>query len=291
MKKIFPFLFCLLLLCGCGQSAPTPQIVATTMPVYDFTAALCQDTPLTVGQLITGSVSCLHDYSLKVDEVKLAEGAETLVVSGAHLEDFMEDLLDESRTIDASRGIDLLLGDEGDEHEHHEGDGHHHEVDPHIWLSPANARVMASNICWGLQDRYPRYADTFGRNLRNLLQKLDGLESYGKENLSTLSCRKLLTFHDGFAYFAGSFDLEILASVEEESGSEASARDLIALIALVREHNLPAVFVERNGSPSAASIIAAETGAKIFTLDMAMAGGSYFDAMYRNIDAIKEAME
>ena len=79
--------------------------------------------------------------------------------------------------------------------------------------------------------------------------------------------------------------------MEEESGSEASAKDLIELIRLLRAHNLPAVFVEKNGSPSAASIIAAETGVKVRQLDMAMAGDSYFDAMYRNIDAIKEAME
>ena len=100
----------------------------------------------------------------------------------------------------------------------------------------------------------------------------------------------MITFHDGFAYFAHCFGLEILDAVEEESGSEASAQELIALIRLVEEHQLPAIFSEVNGSPSAASIISAETGAAIFTLNMAMAGDDYFAAMYHNIDAIKEAM-
>ena len=116
------------------------------------------------------------------------------------------------------------------------------------------------------------------------------MDVYGKEALSSLSCRKLITFHDGFAYFAQAFDLEILAAVEEESGSEASAKDLISLIRLVQENDLPAVFVEQNGSSAAAKIISAETGARIFTLDMAMAGDSYFTAMTNNINAIKEAM-
>lgn len=294
MKKLISiFIAALLLLSGC-IAPPTPQIAATTLPVYEFTQALCQGTPLTVGRLITESVSCLHDYSLKVDQVRMAERAETVVISGAGLEEFMEDILDSSKTIDASQGIDLLLGEDDhseDGQHHHEEDGHHHEQDSHIWLSPENAKAMAQNICQGLSRKYPQYKDTFEENLSPLLQKLDELEHYGKTQLESLSCRELITFHDGFAYFAQAFDLDILAAVEEESGSEASAKDLISLIQLVRSHNLPGVFVEKNGSASAAGVIAAETGTKIFTLDMAMAGESYFDAMTHNIDAIKEAME
>ena len=55
-------------------------------------------------------------------------------------------------------------------------------------------------------------------------------------------------------------------------------------------HHLPAIFTERNSSASAASVISRETGAQIYELDMAMAGDSYFDAMYRNMDSIKEAL-
>ena len=78
--------------------------------------------------------------------------------------------------------------------------------------------------------------------------------------------------------------------MEEESGSEASAKELIELIETVQHHALPAIFTEENGSVSAARIIGAETGAGIYTLNMAMAGDDYFAAMYYNIDQIKEAM-
>ena len=62
------------------------------------------------------------------------------------------------------------------------------------------------------------------------------------------------------------------------------------LIGVVRENDLPAIFTERNGSTSAAGVISRETGVTVYSLDMAMAGDSYFDAMYRNIDTIKEAL-
>lgn len=280
------------LLCGCASKADYAPIAATTLPVWDFTSRLCQDTPLAVTRLVTEQVSCLHDYSLNVRQVKAAEAAQVVVISGAGLEDFLDDLLLDVPTIDASQGISLLHSEEGHEEEehHHEEDGHHHEEDPHIWLSPENAQVMAQNICEGLSRQYPDYEDTFRANLEDLLSQLETLQSYGEEQLSGLQCRELIPFHDGFSYFAQAFHLTILESVEEESGSEASAKDLIHLTELVRKHNLPAIFTEVSGSDSAARVIARETGCKVYALDMAMSGDSYFEAMYHNIDTIREAL-
>jgi zinc transport system substrate-binding protein len=150
---------------------------------------------------------------------------------------------------------------------------------------------MAQNIFAGLCAQYPRHTTTFQANLNTLLADLDTLQQYGESQLASLSCQELITFHDGFGYLAEAFDLHILEAIEEESGSEASAAELKHLITEVREHNLPAVFTEINGSVSAADIIAAETGVRIFPLDMAMSGDSYFSAMYHNIDTLKEALE
>ena len=287
MKKLLLLFFLIAaLLTGCAAAQPQAQIAATTLPVYEFTARLCEGTGLTVTRLVTEQVSCLHDYSLNVRQVRAAEAAELIVISGAGLEDFMEDLLRGKTVIDASEGIALLEG--GHEHEHEEAgeshEGHHHEQDPHIWLSPENASVMAQNICAGLSAQYPAHADIFEHNLTGLLAELEALQSYGEEQLANLTCREIITFHDGFSYLAESFDLTILEAVEEESGSEASAAELIHLIEEVRFHALPAVFTEALGSVSAARIISAET------LDMVMHGDSYFDAMYRNISTLKGAL-
>ena len=291
MKKCFLlFLLIAALLCGCAAHQPPAQIAATTLPVYEFTAHLCAGTPLTVTQLVTEPVSCLHDYSLNVRQARAAEAAELIVISGAGLEDFMADLLYDKSVIDSSEGIVLIEGGHAHSHDAASPEEHHHEEDPHIWLAPENAKVMAQNICAGLSAKYPEYAYTFNANLTELHAQLDALQAYGEETLADLSCRELITFHDGFAYLADSFDLTILEAVEEESGSEASASELIHLIEEVEHHNLPAIFTETLGSVSAARIIADETGAQIHTLDMVMHGESYFDAMYRNIDTLKGAL-
>lgn len=283
------FLYCLLLLLpflfGCQQEA-SAQIAATTLPVYEFTNTLCQGTDLSVKQIVTEEVSCLHDYTLHVAQMRAIEAAEVVVQSGAGLEDFLE-LTSAANIIDASQDIPLR---DGACHHHDDHDTHHHELDSHIWLSPANAKLMAQNICEGLCRQFPEHADTFQTNLHGLTAQLDTLEQYGIRTLSALKSRELITFHDGFGYLADCFDLTILEAVEEESGSEASASELIELIELVQAHHLPAIFTERNGSTSAAAIIAAETAVPVYSLDMAMTGNSYFDAMYHNIDTLKEAL-
>lgn len=270
-----------LLLAGCSvnhSGEDAGDIAATTAPVAQFARAITEGTGLTVTQVISDSVSCLHDYSLSVGQMEALETSRAVLISGAGLEDFMEDALAAAGTvIDCSAGIGLRLYDEGD--------------DPHIWLDPDRAAQMAENIAEGLSALCPDYAAQFQVNAEALCRRLANLKAYGQGTLADLSCRELITFHDGFGYLADAFDLEILASIEEESGSEASAAELAEIVALVQNHALPAIFTEANGSTAAASVIAAETGVLTFTLDMAIGGSDYFDAMTRNIDTLKEALQ
>ena len=146
MRKISLILTIILivcLLCCCAKNEEA-QIAATTLPVYEFTSALCQGTDLTVGRLVTENVSCLHDYTLQVSQMRQIEQAEMIVISGLGLEDFLADALaGKDRIVDASMGIEPLCPEEEHDHEEH---GHSHDTDPHIWLSPENAKVMAQNI-------------------------------------------------------------------------------------------------------------------------------------------------
>ena len=291
MKKLFVFLmiFALLLTSGCSPGTEAYNIAATTLPVYEFTTAICEGTGLSVGRLVTESVSCLHDYTLQVPQMRMIESADVVIISGAGLEEFLEDALSgSSHIIDTSENTHIHTGEHGNEP--HDDHSHHHDHDPHIWLDPQNAVIMSTNICDQLSVLYPQYESIFRDNLTNLSRKLSDLQLYGEAQLANLDCRELITFHDGFAYFAESFDLHILEAVEEESGSEASAAEIIHLVELVQDHQLPAVFTEVSGSNACAGILAAETGVSVFTLDMSMSGNSYFDAMYHNIDTVKEAL-
>lgn len=285
-KRIVLLGLIFLFLVGCTPAQTPAQIAATTLPVYEFSSRLCAGTGLSVTRLVTESVSCLHDYSLSVSQMRSIAGAEVVVLSGGGLEDFLMDAIGEKPMIDSAEGISFLGCDHVHEHDH----DHTHEYDAHIWLSTANAKLMAGNISKGLTEKYPQYSAVFASNLTALLAEIEDLESYGKQQLADLQGRELITFHDGFAYFADCFDLTILEAVEEESGSEASAAELKHLIGLAREHGVKAVFTEKNGSASAADILSAELGVKSYSLDMAMSGDSWYGAMVHNIKTVKEAL-
>lgn len=275
----------ILLCCACSSPDHQPNIVATTLPVFTFSRTLCDGTPLTVDLLVQENISCLHDYTLSVKHMKMLENADLVVLSGGGMEDFLIGALPDNKPIiDASAQIELQHF-----HEHHDSD-HHHENDPHFWLSISNAQFMARSICEGLAAAYPQYKEQFDANMLILDQSFDALFSYAQTQLADLNCRQIITFHDGFSYMAEEFGLTILHSVEEESGSEASAKELIQICDLVDANALPAVFIETNGSASAAKLISNETGAKLYSLDMALSGSDYFQAMYRNINTLKEAL-
>ena len=289
MKRTISLFLTGILLLVCAACAPQnkqPNIVATTMPVYTFTSALCEGTPLQIGQLVNENISCLHDYTLTVKHMKMLENAALVIMSGGGLEDFLADTVPESKPmIDASKNIHLHHMEEAHNHEHH------HDSDPHFWLSIECAEQMAATIYQSLKNKYPMYGEQFAQNMDDLQNEFNKLHMYAENSLSAISQRQIITFHDGFSYMAEEFGLTILKSIEEESGNEASAKDLIEICRLVTDNDLSAVFIEKNGSSSAATIISNETGAKIYCLDMAISGEDYFTAMYYNIDTLKEALE
>lgn len=287
-KRIFlPALLLAALLCSCAGNANTKPaqsgIVCTTQQLAGLTARLLTGTAAAetapVASVVSEPVSCLHDYTLSVRQMQLLEGAAVVIESGLGLEDFMDNALRATSCprITASAGVAALPSDESPD-----------EPDPHIWLAPANCAQMARNIAEGLAAVYPDDAARLRENAEAYAREMDELQAYGEQTLASLSCRKLVTFHDGFSYFAEAFDLEIAAAMEVEAGSEPSAKELEAVVAVVRENAIPAVFSETNGTQDAAELVARETGAGVFVLDM---GLSDPDAIRKNIDTVKEALQ
>ncbi len=303
MKKVVA-----MLLAGC---APAPaedgktHILCTTYPVYLFTTAVIQGAEdmeaedMEVELLVNQQTSCLHDYTLTVEDMRAIERADVIVMNGAGLEDFMADALAQSdaAVIDCSAGLDLLpaLG-----HHHHEGeDESDHEVDPHIWMDPTNAIHMVETI--GLELSQLTGDDVYWKNSTDTADTLAYAGRIRQDAWIRFFERirpvrpKLITFHDGFQYFADAHGLDLLKSIEEEEGSEASAMELREIIELVREYDVPAIFVEKNGSRRSADVIARETGCKVYELDMIMSGDGegiapYILAMQQNLSTIEEAL-
>ena len=281
LVRLLSALLICLLMTACAPQISSGGVAATTAPVAQFACAIAEGTDVTVQPVITDSVSCLHDYCLSVRQMELVEKSRFVLLSGAGLEDFMTDVLMECDFVaDCSKGVELLRKTHGD---------HTHD-DPHLWLDPDRAAVMAENICRALTQQYPEQKHIFESNTQMLQQRLKELKTWGMEELKDCTSRELITFHDGFGYLADAFDLQIVAAMEEEAGSTPSAADLTEIVKLVEEHGLDCVFSEVGGTNAAARVVCAETGAQEYCLDMAMGGSDYFAAMEQNIKTLKEAL-
>lgn len=298
LKKLCPLVLALLLVlsaCGGQESADAPaddtglSVVATTYPVYLLAdAVIGEEAGVNLALMIDQSISCLHDYTLSVENMRLLDGADAVLLSGAGLEDFLDDALAAAGDlvqVDCSQGVDLLPSQEDPG-----------ESDPHYWMDPVRACQMVENLALGLSQLLPESADAFSANAQAAQDAI--LDAYAQEQeaLADLSCRELITFHDGFAYFAEAFDLTILRSIEEESGSEASAQEVSQILQEVESHSLPAIFTEKNGSDSTAQVIQRESGVAIYQLDLLMSGdkntdglAAYIAGMDANVAVIQEA--
>lgn len=294
----------LLSLTACGTQEAKKEddgiltIAATTYPVYLLTDMVVGDMDgIELKLVVDQQISCLHDYTLTVDNMRVLESADVILINGAGLEEFLDDALEtlDTPVIDCSEGIELLPYEEHEAHDHDEDaaehDHDHGEYDPHIWMDPNRAIQMMTNIAEGLaqvQDVYSR-EDLLGHMLMPAAHINEAAQVW-KEKFDALpeAQRKLITFHDGFGYLADAFDLEILKAIEEESGSEASAKDIKEIVELVRKYAIPVIFVEENGSDATAKAIQRETGVEIGTLSMIMSdnGLNYLQAMDENLQTI-----
>lgn len=301
----------LLILSACtGQPAPSPEadtlhILATTYPVYLFTTAVTEGVEgVEVSLLVKEQISCLHDYTLSVTDMKAMEQADVIVMNGVGLEDFMQDALAQSaaQVIDCSKGMELL------EAPGHTGHDHDTEYDPHIWMDPDLAVKMLENVGHGLSGLDGDNAIQYQTNLEAAFALLDdNRQGMAAEYLAALATghtditslrpqMELITFHDGFQYFARAFGLELLKSIEEEEGSEASAAEIKEIVGLIEQYQLPALYTEVNGSTATAEAIARETGVAVYPLDMIMSGEGtgihpYLDAMKKNLQTIAYGAE
>ena len=282
MKRLLCALCALLLLVGCtpaGQEPAQMNIVATTYPTYLAALAVTDGIEgVSVSRLDTGSVSCLHDYTLTVNDMKKLSRADVIVMNGAGLEDFMSDALasTDALVIDCSERVELLPATGHHGHEYSGEDLGH--FDPHYWMDPLNAQTMVGNVRFGLWFLFPgEVAPDLSANTTLAVEQLQPLYELGLRYLypqseNAVSVPGLITFHDGFQYLAQAFHLPLLRSIEEEAGSEAGAKEMDEIIRLVKENNIPVIFTESNGSDATANAIARETGCTVAQLSMIMDG-------------------
>jgi len=138
-------------------------------------------------------------------------------------------------------------------------------ADPHVWLSPPNALLIARNIFAALCELAPEKEPAFERGYRSLMTDILDLDVVLSNLFRGGAGKRFLVFHPAWGYFAQAYGLEQIA-VEAE-GKEPKPAELARLITFAREQGIRVVFVQPQYSRKSAETIADAIGGGVVAAD------------------------
>lgn len=248
---------------------------------------------------LVGPGSDVHSFSPAPGNARTLAQADIVFVNGLGLEGWIDRLIRASGTrapvVTVSAGVRTIEGIEPHGHEGHED----HAADPHAWQNVANVKVYVANIRDGLAKVDPAHAADYAAAAAAYTARLDALDRDVRAALERIppQNRRIITTHDAFGYFGAAYDLKILAPQGVSTESEASPRDIAAIIDQIRREHVPAVFLETVTDPRQMERIARESGAriggKVFSDALSEAGGpapTYIGMIRANVNAFAAAL-
>ena len=182
------------------------------------------------------------------------------VGSGVEFETVWMDTLKEQNSnmeiVDGHEGITLIPMCGG----HDNG-----TMDPHIWLSPKNAKIMVANLLEGLKKADQDNADNYTKNANDYIANLSKLHNETKSGLEPRQGKKFLVYHPAFGYLAHDYGL-IQIAIEDE-GKEPTAEGIQAIIDQAKEENITVIFVSPQFDRDNAETIADEIGGTVISIN------------------------
>jgi zinc transport system substrate-binding protein len=274
----------LALTAGCNREAGSTGktvVAVTILPQAGFVEAIGGDRVEVVVMVPPGASP--HTYEVTPDQMAQLSQAKMYAKVGSPVEfelTWMDKLIAVNKNmlvVDCSQGIDLIESQDPDEP----------GMDPHIWLSVKNVKIMVQNICDGLVQVDASNRAYYEGNCADYLDKLTGLDNELAADLSGVKNRSFIVYHPAFGYFARDYNLTQIG-VEQE-GKEPDADYVVRLIKEAREQEIRVVFVSPEYSTRSAETIAKEIGGQVVIIDPL--SRDFINNMRAIAAAMKQAMQ
>ena len=246
---------------------------ATTCMIADAVTIIGGD--LVEVQALMGPGGDPHAYRQTRTDIVALANADLVLWNGLYLEAQMEDFLiglgEGGSVVAVAEAVpeNLLLGSEA-----YEG-----RFDPHLWMNPNLCSRVVIYIRDALVDVHPQSADAFNANADTYLAELSDLARYTNEVLSSVpvESRVVLSAHDAFNYFGNAYGFEVVGIQGISTESEAGLQRIGALVDMLVDNDIRAVFVET--SVSDRNIHALIEGAAAEGHEVVIGGELFSDAM------------
>lgn len=257
---------------GFSREADTLTIVATLFPQYDFAKTIGGDN-VTVTLLLPAGVDP-HSFDPRPSDVAAIAGSDIFAYTGSGLEPWAERVIEATRDSGKARAVDLTAGmefltagdGEGDE-EHRAGHAHGHLQDPHVWLDPVLAAVMADNLLRAMCEADPAHAPLYTENAAALRDDLLAIDAECRAMVRG-AARRTLVFGGRFAfrYFTQRYGLEHIGAYDScVAGAEPGVRRILEITEYIEKNHIPVIYHEEATEPGISMAIAAATGCGTMT--------------------------
>ena len=324
IKKRWGLTFILLLagvmiLSGCGKKsggeivAGKVNVVTSFYPIYEFAKEIGGEQANVINLLPTGVEP--HDWTPRSQDILNTSKAQLFLYNGAGLEgwvpNFLKGLSSETKmkTVEVSQGVSLIEAERDDGHGHgaeaenskaHNGEETPiHHVDPHTWVSPKSALIMAENIKNSYIEVDPVHKAEYESRYKTLSGKLQALDAKFTEKLSAVPNKEIVVSHQAFGYLCRDYNLTQHPIMGLSPDAEPRAQDLVNLSKLVKDEGIQYIFFEELVSDKLAKTLASEAGVKTLVLNpvegltkaQEQAGDNYFTLMEKNLQNLILALQ
>ena len=224
-------------------NAATLIVVTTVAPITDMVRQVAGDQAMVIGLIPEGVNS--HTYEPSPSHAKVLAKADIIIVNGLHLE---TPTLKLAGKVKREETPVIRLGDRTISRKDWKFDFSFPEAkghpNPHLWPNVALTMAYVDHIRDALSSAAPEQSESFKANAvayRAELQKLDAAIFKCVASIPSGN-RKLVTYHDSFAYFAPRYGMTVIGAVQPADFAEPTPRDVGRMILQIRNERIPAIF-------------------------------------------------
>ncbi|MGF6556531.1 zinc transport system substrate-binding protein [Pseudomonas sp. S30_BP2TU TE3576] len=276
-------------------SAQAEVKVLTSIKPLQLIAAAVQD-GVAIPEVLLPPGASPHNYALRPSDVRKVQSVDLLYWIGPDMEGFLPRVLS-GRTLPSVAVQDLpgmkLRRFAEDSHSHaEEADEHDHDhrpgsLDAHLWLSPVNARVIATKMATDLSAADPDNAARYQSNLKAFDERLDALDARLKKRLADVQGKPYFVFHEAFDYFEDAYGLKHVGVFSVAAEVQPGAQHVAAMRTRLQEVGKTCVFSEPPLRPRLAETLVAGLPVKLAELD---ALGGYTPATAQGYEQVLEKL-
>jgi zinc transport system substrate-binding protein len=303
MPSLIVTLLLAICLCGSTAFAAPPRVAVSILPLHSLVASVMQG--VAEPELLFRSGQSPHRMSLTPSQVRALSQADLAVWIGEALELPLARVIaanlpaERSLELMDAPGVSLLHVDEaehGDEAGTEQREAHEHSgFDPHIWLSPNNAKAIVMAVADRLVALDPGNGARYQGNARAMSERLARMEAQHLAQLAGVKTRPYMVFHDAYRYLERHYGLSNQGAITLGSDRAPGARHLHQLRAKIERLGVACLFSEPQFSPRLVTTLTAGSEVRVGVLDPLGVGlpigpDAYFSLMERLVAGLVECL-